>query len=46
MLLGCIFVALKMAPKEMAVGLHKGHKVTKNVTKPKPSARKGVSNNR
>ena len=27
---------------EMAVGLNKGHKVTKNVTKPKPSYRKGV----
>ncbi|KXJ22613.1 60S ribosomal protein L36 [Exaiptasia diaphana] len=35
-----------MAPKEMAVGLHKGHKVTKNVTKPKPSSRKGARNNR
>ncbi|KAK3717865.1 hypothetical protein QZH41_004278, partial [Actinostola sp. cb2023] len=31
-----------MAPKlEMAVGLQKGHKVTKNVTKSKPSLRKG-----
>merc|ERR1712198_151101 len=38
---------LKMAPKlEMAVGLQKGHKVTKNVTKPKPSRRKGARNNR
>merc|ERR1712212_786326 len=38
---------LKMAPKlEMAVGLQKGHKVTKNVTKPKPSRRKGAANKR
>jgi hypothetical protein len=29
---------------EMAVGLKKGHKVTKNAMKPKPSRRKGVSN--
>ena len=28
---------------EMAVGLHKGHKTTKTVQKPKPSRRKGVS---
>ena len=28
---------------EMAVGLKKGHKVTKNAMKPKPSRRKGVS---
>ncbi|EDO26488.1 predicted protein [Nematostella vectensis] len=35
-------VVVNMAPKvEMAVGLQKGHKVTKNVTKPKPSRRKG-----
>ena len=27
---------------EMAVGLHKGHKTTKTVQKPKPSRRKGV----
>ena len=27
---------------EMAVGLKKGHKVTKNAMKPKPSRRKGV----
>lgn len=27
----------------MAVGLNKGHKVTKNTRKPKPSSRKGVS---
>ena len=27
---------------EMAVGLHKGHKTTKNGPKPKPSRRKGV----
>lgn len=32
-----------MAPNtEMAVGLHKGHKTTKTVQKPKPSRRKGV----
>ncbi|MPC75626.1 60S ribosomal protein L36 [Portunus trituberculatus] len=37
-------VAGKMAPRyEMAVGLNKGHKVTKNTRKPKPSSRKGVS---
>ena len=44
-----LFVLLccsKMAPKQemaMAVGLKKGHKVTKNASKPKPSRRKGVS---
>ncbi|GIY21310.1 60S ribosomal protein L36 [Caerostris darwini] len=27
--------------KEICVGLHKGHKVTKNVQKPRPSRRKG-----
>ncbi|CAL1277033.1 60S ribosomal protein L36-like [Argiope bruennichi] len=27
--------------KEICVGLNKGHKVTKNVTKPRPSRRKG-----
>ncbi len=27
---------------DMAVGLHKGHKVTKNQLKPKPARRKGV----
>ncbi|XP_013793853.1 60S ribosomal protein L36-like [Limulus polyphemus] len=32
-----------MAPRyEMCVGLSKGHKVTKNVTKPRPSRRKGA----
>nr|ABZ04244.1 ribosomal protein rpl36 [Lineus viridis] len=32
-----------MAPRyEMACGLHKGHKVTKNVRKPRPSRRKGA----
>ncbi|XP_020603186.1 60S ribosomal protein L36-like [Orbicella faveolata] len=31
---------------EMAVGLHKGHKTTKTVQKPKPSRRKGVGNKR
>ena len=31
-------------PLEMAVGLKKGHKVTKNAMKPKPSRRKGVCN--
>ncbi|CAH3022520.1 unnamed protein product [Porites evermanni] len=31
---------------EMAVGLHKGHKTTKTVQKPKPSRRKGASNKR
>ena len=31
------------AHKEMCVGLTKGHKVTKNVMKPRPSRRKGVS---
>merc|ERR1712071_482485 len=32
----------KMAPRyEMAVGLSKGYKVTKNTRKPKPSSRKG-----
>ncbi|TOF78246.1 hypothetical protein CGJ15_26610, partial [Vibrio parahaemolyticus] len=31
-----------MAPRyQMAVGLSKGHKVTKNTRKPKPSSRKG-----
>merc|ERR1719378_1080144 len=30
----------------MAVGLKKGHRVTKNVQKPKPSRRKGVANKR
>ena len=29
--------------KEIAVGLHKGHKTTKIVRKPKPSSSKGVS---
>ncbi|XP_054719626.1 60S ribosomal protein L36-like [Uloborus diversus] len=27
--------------KELCVGLHKGHKITKNVTAPRPSRRKG-----
>ncbi|XP_076338103.1 ribosomal protein L36 [Tachypleus tridentatus] len=32
-----------MAPRyEMCVGLNKGHKVTKNVTKPRPSRRRGA----
>ncbi|WP_395239508.1 hypothetical protein, partial [Salmonella sp. s54412] len=31
---------------EMAVGLKKGHKVTKNAMKPKPSRRKGTTNKR
>merc|ERR1711915_383496 len=35
-----------MAPTEMAVGLKKGHRVTKNVQKPKPSRRKGAANKR
>ena len=30
-------------PMEMAIGLKKGHKVTKNAMKPRPSRRKGVS---
>ncbi|XP_028415987.1 60S ribosomal protein L36-like [Dendronephthya gigantea] len=35
------------SPKlEMAVGLQKGHKVTKNAMKPKPSRRKGACNKR
>merc|ERR1711936_622948 len=29
---------------QMAVGLNKGHKVTKNVSKPRPSRRKGKLN--
>ena len=34
-----------MGKYSIAVGLHKGHKVTKNITKPRPSRRKGVSIN-
>merc|ERR1712026_318675 len=36
----------KMAPTEMSVGLHKGHKVTKNTLKPKVSRGKGHLNKR
>ena len=32
-----------MAPTEISVGLNKGHKVTKNNSKPKVVRRKGVS---
>jgi len=32
-----------MAPTEISVGLNKGHKVTKNTSKPKVVRRKGVS---
>ena len=49
-LISAILLGLKnikdMAPTEMAVGLKKGHKVTKNVQKPKPSRRKGAGNKR
>ncbi len=40
-----LFSAVAMAPQfEMAVGLKKGHKVTKVPQKPRPSRRRGVSN--
>ena len=39
-----IFSSQKMAIRyDLAVGLNKGHKVTKNVLKPRASRRKGVS---
>merc|ERR1712212_1300815 len=37
-----LFCVKEMAPRyDMAIGLHKGHKVTKNVVKAKASTRKG-----
>merc|ERR1712189_68028 len=36
----------KMAPTEISVGLNKGHKVTKNTSKPKVVRRKGHLNKR
>merc|ERR1712026_166295 len=36
----------RMAPTEISVGLNKGHKVTKNTSKPKVSRRKGTLNKR
>ncbi|KAG8180013.1 hypothetical protein JTE90_020968 [Oedothorax gibbosus] len=37
-----IVVLLEMAvQRDLCVGLNKGHKVTKNVSKPRPSRRKG-----
>merc|ERR1712168_1368797 len=41
--LGC---PKKMAPTEISVGLNKGHKVTKNTTKPRVVRRKGHLNKR
>ena len=39
-----VFISSVMAIKyDLAVGLRKGHKTTKNVQKPRPSRRKGVS---
>merc|ERR1712019_89501 len=41
--LGCLKT---MAPTEISVGLNKGHKVTKNTSKPKVVRRKGHLNKR
>lgn len=40
---GCCFVADMAIRYPMAIGLNKGHPVTKNVTAPKHSRRRGVS---